>query len=106
MPLSDDGHAISVMVGRLAPKGPGAEEELEGEIDEGLIVAARDVLVALGQDGGARDSDSAAQAFEDKARHLAGALFHFFEIADSRPHAEGPHMAPEAGEEEELNSYE
>jgi hypothetical protein len=82
--LSPRGHAISVMVGRLAPKGPESEEQpAEREVDEGLVVAARDVLVALGMDSMIRDSDSAMQAFEDKARHLAEALATFVEMASS-----------------------
>jgi hypothetical protein len=105
MPLKDDKHAISVMVGRLVPKGPGSQEEAEGEIDEGMVAAARDVLVALGQDSMTRDSDSAMQAFDDKARHLASALYHFFEIADASPHEEGEHTAPEPGEAEEAGAY-
>jgi hypothetical protein len=101
MPLADSKRAISVMVGRLVPKGPGSQEEAEGEIDEGMVSAARDILVALGQDSGIRDSDSRLQAFEDQARHLAGALYHFFELADASPHYEGEHHGPEAGESEE-----
>jgi hypothetical protein len=82
--LSPNKHAISVIVGRLAPKGPESEEKpAEREVDEGLVIAARDILVALGMDSMTRDSDSAMQAFEDRARHLAEALAIFVGMASS-----------------------
>lgn len=88
--LSPNKSAISVMVGRLAPKGPEIEGESAGpEIDEGLIVAARDIMVALGQDGGVRDSDSAMQSFEDRSRHLAEALSNFLDVASPKGSSSG-----------------
>jgi hypothetical protein len=79
---------ISMIVGKLSPR----HDEPDGDEgpDDGLIVAAGDVLTALGQDYGT-DTPSGRMAYEDKCHHLAEALHRFFVIADSMPHREGEH---------------
>jgi hypothetical protein len=84
MAFTDDRQAVSVMVGRLVPRGSGESEETNSSVDEGLIVAAQDILVALGQDYGG-ETESGRIAFEDKSRHLAEALSRFLEIAKEGP---------------------
>jgi hypothetical protein len=44
------------------------------EVTDDLQAAAEDVLVALGQDYGASESESGKNAFHDKAKRLAQAL--------------------------------
>jgi hypothetical protein len=83
--LSPDKHAISVIVGRLAPKGPGSEEEEEsGEGNsQGLEAAAEDLIVAVG----AKDAAGVAEALRNA-----------FSILDSEPHEEGDHTEEEGAE--------
>jgi hypothetical protein len=81
--LSPDKHAISVIVGRLAPKPSGADdgdEEGEGD-DRGLEAAAEDLIKAVET----KDAKSVAEALENA-----------FSILDAEPHEEGEHPDAEA----------
>lgn len=60
-------------------------EEREDKQDQGLEAACEDILMAIS----AKD-----------AEHLANALRAAFDILDSEPHVEGPHVDNEQDEEE------
>ncbi len=74
-------------------KGIGNPTPIDDPPEE-LVVAAGDILAALGQDYGmAGDAPESRKAeFWDKARRLAARLHDFCEIADSMPHSEGEHV--------------
>ncbi len=74
MPLRDDKHAISVMVGRLVPKGPGSQGEEPGDGNsQGIEAAAEDLIRAV--------------EMKD-ARGVAEALGNAFAILESEPRSE------------------
>lgn len=66
-----------VIVQQRSPDEP--KDEMEGD-DSGLHAAAQDILRAIS------DND---------AEHLALAIRAAFEICDSQPHEEGPHLEEE-----------
>lgn len=67
---------VGVIVKQRAPDSPDQSEE-DGQDDSALHAAAQDILRAIS------DNDS---------KHLALAIRAAFEICDSYPHEEGPHL--------------
>lgn len=83
-------------------KGLGEPTPIDNPPEE-LVVAAGEIMAAMGQDYGmgSEASESRKAEFWDKARRLAARLHDFFEICESMPHRE-----EEGGEEEEAGEKE
>ena len=70
----------AVIMAKMKPEGSVESMQEEGEEDPSLMVAAEDIMSAI--------------AMKD-SKALASALKAAFEILDSAPHEEGPHIGEE-----------
>jgi len=77
LPFLQPKKAAAVMIAKRKPSGSIEPMHEEGEQDPGLMSAAEDLISAVH----AKD-----------AKGVADALKAAFEMADSEPHVEGPHI--------------